>query len=179
MRQSWTQILPQNLTSCTSLGGLLHLSSLSFQTCREYDNTITQPWRRVVQITRQPHIGVCVVPASGWAPWLPLVPSHQPPFGLCLCLLHVSLLLLPFHNMREKGSLWSLYLEGCRSIFLPQWSRIIENLYSTGSADFFCQYFLLNFSFIWILVAQRIYFCSFKEQPKQEKRNLNIKSHYI
>ena len=101
------------------------------------ESMITQPWRRVVQITRQPRIGACVVPASGWAPWFPLVPSHQPLFGLCLCLLHVSLLLLPFHSMREKGSLWSLCLEGCRSIFLPQWSRIIQNLYSAGSADFF------------------------------------------
>ena len=46
---------------------------------------------------------------------------------------------------------------GSYKIYIQQYQQI-----------FFHQYFLFNFSFIWILVAQRIYFCSFKEQPKQE-----------
>lgn len=81
--------------------------------------------------------GCPYVPASGWAARFLLVPSHQPRFDFCLCLLVFPPLLLPLHIMRKREgsdlSLWkvaeafSYFSEvGSYKIYIQQYQQIFS-----------------------------------------------------
>lgn len=100
-------------------------------------------------------------PAPPW-PWPSFVPCS-----------HLSYLWSTLWRETEVSHLSIWELAEAFSYFSKGWSYKIY--IPQHQQVFFHQYFLFNSSVIWILIAQRIYFCSSKEQPKQEKSKFEYK----
>lgn len=107
----------------------------------------------------------------------PLSPLTSPTlaFAFVLCF-HFSCSPLTWEGKREISdlSIWKVAeafsyfseVQSCK-IYIQQYQQI-----------FFHQYFLFNSSFIWIFVAQRIYFFLWKSNQDKKNRNLNITSQH-